>query len=1481
MKKIKFQWELNAIINSSEAEFNDVASLREYIASIGGKLLNIISVTDIPEKPNDPDAFEETVEMPADSGGDGAIHEEPPPMPNDQVFGHPEESLSASFDCISIKIASPEVIRSWSRGEVRKPETINYRTFKPAKDGLFCDKIFGPTRDWECNCGKYKRIKHRGIVCDRCGVEVTLSKVRRERMGHIDLAARVSHIWFLKADPSYIAALLEFHPAALERIIYYEEYVVIDPGDTPLRKGDLLSEEKYQMMIDNYGHKFVAKMGAEAIHDLLRQLDLQKVTAKYHVKLKSATDESARKMIIKNLRIVEAFLKSGNKPEWMILEVIPILPPDLRPLVPLEEWNFAASHLNDLYRRVINRNNRLRKLLELRAPEVIVRNEKRMLQECVDALFDNGRHGHPVLGFDNLPLESLSDRLKGERGRFRQALLGKRVDYSGRSVIVPGPELKLHQCGLPREMALELFEPFIIKKLRERGFVHTIKSAKRMIEKERLEVWDILEEVIKNHPVMLNRAPTLHRLGIQAFQPVLVEGKAIHVHPLVCAAFNADFDGDQMAVHVPISLEAQIECRILLLSSNNIFSPTDGLPLMTPSQEIVIGCYYLSKERPNAKGEGMIFSDPEEVIIAHGDHEVEIHAKIKVRVKGKIIETTVGRVIFNQLLPEHVPFLNGLLTKSTLSTLISDCYKMAGHQRTIQLLDNLKQLGFEYATLSGISISLDDLPMPSKKSFYLEKAQEKVVTVNDLYLQGVITEGERYRSVIDIWRQTTDEIADNLFTKLDVFNPIFMMADSGALDLTPQIGQLAGMCGLISKSSSETIESPIKSNFHEGLNTLEYYFLAHRTIKGLADLSLATTVSGRLTRCLVDAAQEVIVNQEDCGTLKGIHSEAIVESAEIVVPLRERIVGRVALDNVISYLTDTVIVHANQEITDEAAKMIEEAGIDKVKIRSVPTCESKRGVCSKCYGRNLATGRLVELGEAVGIIAAQAIGERSAQLAARCFDSSSPARRGAIITSSLFSEIEGFVKYEDIFEKVTMREQTDPVTGNIERVIIESNGEHHPQITILDSNLSDSKSEVVAIYPIPLGAVITVRDGDRVKVGDVLAKTSRKVSTATDITESLLRISALFEAQLPKYPAIISESDGIVEFGESNEDHLHIIVKSSAGAEKEYFIPHGKHLNVYEGDFVFSGQQLVDGPVALQDILKIAGERKLEDCLIREIQGIYHAQSVSIDDKHIEVIVRQMLRKVEVTDPGDSGLMIGQKLDRWKLINQNEHAGRHGKAPAIAMPTLLGVTHASTYTDSFISAASSGETTRVLTEAAASGKIDYLLGLNENVIAGSLIPAGTGFAGQRRVEISRQITDDVKQKAVNADNQINADVYFEQGTAKINLQDWVGAIEDFMQAIKLNPKHIEAYFQLGLSKANLQDWAGAVADFTKVIELDSKYAKAYFWRANGKYCLTDKRGALEDLRMAKELGETYTDEWIEKVQNELRDIFPGPSGQNE
>ena len=1325
-----------------------------------------------------------------------------------------------TYDAISIRIASSEVIKSWSKGEVKKPETINYRTFKPEKDGLFCEKIFGPTKDFECACGKYKRIKHKGIVCDRCGVEVTYSRVRRERMGHIDLVAPVSHIWFYKTLPSRIGALCNLNMRELERVLYYEEYVVLDAGDTSLSKGQLLSEDKYQEAIERFGPKFTAKMGAEAVEEIMKGLDLDKLVTKLRKDLTTAKGDANQKRVIKNLRIAENFLKSGNRPEWMILHTVPVIPPDLRPLVPLDGGRFATSDLNDLYRRVINRNNRLKKLLELKAPEVIIRNEKRMLQEAVDALFDNGRHGRPVLGSGNRPLKCLSDMLKGKQGRFRQNLLGKRVDYSGRSVIVVGPELKLNQCGLPKQMALELFEPFIIKKLREKGFVHTIKSAKRMVESAKLEVWDILEDVIQNHPVILNRAPTLHRLGIQAFDPVLIEGKAIRIHPLVCAAFNADFDGDQMAVHIPLSKEAQIEYKTLMMATNNIFSPADGRPIATPTQDIVLGCYYLTKERKGMKGEGKIFTDSDEVIMAHQQKEVDIHAAIKVRWNGgEIIQTTPGRVIFNLVLPQGFPFVNDVMTKSRLNGLIARCYKHAGHHRTIVLLDDLKDLGFEHATLAGISISVDDLKIPQKKHALTQKALEEVARVEEQYRRGIITEGERYNQVIDIWTRTTDEVSDSVFADLDPFNPVFMMADSGARGSKQQIRQLSGMRGLMAKPSGEIIENPIRANFREGLTMLEYFISTHGARKGLADTALKTADSGYLTRRLVDVAQDVIITEEDCGTPNGIFVEAIVEGDEIVVALSERIIGRVALDNIVNVITDDTIVEAAQEITEEMAESVEEAGIEKIKIRSVLTCETRWGVCAKCYGRNLATGRLVELGEAVGIIGAQSIGEPGTQLTMRTFHIGGTASRtvaqssikakntgilklhniktvkiktdtfiilnrngqvsiheddgreleryavphGSILrteegskvqkgfmfvewdpyTSSIITEVEGKVLYEDIIEEITVRKELDETTGNTDRVIIDYKGEYHPQIII-----KNDKGEILGFYPIPSGAHIIVDDGGTVKAGTVLAKTPRKQAKTKDITGGLPRVAELFEARKPKEPAIISEIDGVIEFGETRKGQRRVIVKSKTNMKREYVIPHGKHLNVYKGDAVTAGEQLVDGPVVLQDVLRISGERQLQEYLVKEIQEVYRLQGVSINDKHIEVIVRQMLKRVKIDDPGDSDFLVGSHVDRFVFADTNEELRKKGKKPSVAHPILLGITKASLSTDSFISAASFQETTRVLTEASCCGKVDFLRGLKENVIMGPLIPAGTGFTGQKRNEIARKIQEEVsKQKS--------------------------------------------------------------------------------------------------------------------------------------
>jgi DNA-directed RNA polymerase subunit beta' len=1340
-------------------------------------------------------------------------------------------------DRISIKIASPEVIRSWSNGPVRKAETLNYRTLKPEKDGLFCERIFGPVRDWECNCGKYKGIKFKGITCDRCGVLVTRSSVRRERMGHIDLACSVTHIWFYKAVPSRLAALLQIGLRDLEKIIYYEEYVVLDPGNTPLKKKDLLSEEKYQEAISKFGGNFKAKIGAEAIRDLMREIDLNKLSKDLRKVLEKANPAGTNfKKISKTLKIVEDFKVSGNLAEWMVLDVLPVIPPDLRPLVPLEGGRFATSDLNDLYRRVINRNNRLKKLIDLSAPEIIVRNEKRMLQEAVDALLDNGRHGRPVLGSGNRPLKSLSDMLKGKQGRFRMNLLGKRVDYSGRSVIVVGPELRLHQCGLPKKMALELFEPFIIRKLRERGFVHTIKGAKRMVERANVEVWDILDEVIKDHPIMLNRAPTLHRLSIQAFQPVLIEGKAITLHPLVCTAFNADFDGDQMAVHVPLSLEAQTECRLQLLSVNNLFSPADGRPIVSPTQDIVLGLYYLTKERAGSKGEDKLFSNRREVVVALNDGLVELHSRIRVRIdipvwgddlastviksgkdktkndvvktedfsKGRIIETTVGRVIFNEQIHPSMGFVNILLDKKKLGAVIANCYKKLGHHETVQLLDRVKALGFRSATDAGISISMSDLTVPKEKEITLTAAKQEVSKVEDQYHKGIITGRERYNKIIDIWTHTTETISDMVFKKMDAFNPVYIMADSGARGSKLQIRQLSGMRGLMAKPSGEIIENPITASFREGLTVLEYFISTHGARKGLADTALKTADAGYLTRRLVDVAQEIVVSVDDCGTLNGIAVSAIIEGDEVVVPLKERIIGRVALDSIVDIVTDQRVVSAGEEITEEKAEIIEQLGIEKVRIRSALTCEAELGVCIKCYGRNLATHRLVELGESVGIIAAQSIGEPGTQLTMRTFHIGGTASRtveqsfirsknsgtlkyhqlrvvqkgkeyivlnrngsvsinneygreheryqlpqGASIsigdgqavdkgvifakwdpyTIPIITEVKGQVNFEDLIEGVTVRGELNPVTGITERVVVEHKQEYHPQIIVTTG------AEVAGIYSIPVGAHILVGDKATIGAGELIAKIPRGVQKTRDITGGLPRVAELFEARRPKDPAVISEIDGLVEFGEDRRGNRTIVVKSSTGMAKEYAIPHGKHPTVYKGDTVFAGQQLTEGPIVPQDILRVSGDKVLQEYLLNEVQEVYRLQGVRINDKHIELIISMMLKKVRIDDSGDTDFLVGEQVDRSSFKKANEAVMKKKGKPAQATPLLLGITKVSLSTESFISAASFQETTRVLTEAASSGKIDLLSGLKENVIVGHLIPAGTGFHTYNKVEM--------------------------------------------------------------------------------------------------------------------------------------------------
>lgn len=1349
-------------------------------------------------------------------------------------------------DKITIQIASPEIIRSWSSGFVKKAETLNYRTLKPEKDGLFCEKIFGPVRDWECNCGKYKGIKFKGITCDRCGVVVTRSSVRRERMGHIELACPVTHIWFYKAVPSRLSALLQVTLRDLEKLIYYEEYIVIDAGDTPLKDRQFLSEDEYQEALVKFGGAFKAKIGAVAVRELLRELDLKALCKQLRKDLEKAnpTGTNAKK-IAKTLKVVEDFSSSENLAEWMVLDVLPVIPPDLRPLVPLEGGRFATSDLNDLYRRVINRNNRLKKLMDLKAPEIICRNEKRMLQEAVDALLDNGRHGRPVLGSGNRPLKSLSDMLKGKQGRFRMNLLGKRVDYSGRSVIVVGPKLKLHQCGLPKKMALELFEPFIIRKLREKGFVHTIKGAKRMVERAKIEVWDILDEVINDHPIMLNRAPTLHRLSIQSFYPKLVEGKAIQLHPLVCAAFNADFDGDQMAVHVPLSLEAQIECRLSLLSINNLFSPADGRPVVSPSQDVVLGLYYLTKEGAPDKKESRIFSSAEEAVIAFNDGLLNIQSRIKLRVTdavwgeekpsliifqeeavkeaeelkvekedapvNTVIETTVGRVLLNELLPEDFGFVNELLDKKKIGAVISDCHKRFGQKTTTILLDDLKDLGFNNATLAGISISISDLTIPQEKEGILKNSKAEVAKVEDQYRKGIITGRERYNKIIDIWTHSTETISDLVFKQMDGLNPVFIMADSGARGSRLQIRQLSGMRGLMAKPSGEIIENPITASFREGLTVLEYFISTHGARKGLADTALKTADAGYLTRRLVDVAQELVVTEDDCQTLNGITVAAIVEGDELVVSLKERIIGRVALDSIVDIVTDQKVVEAGAVITEEKAEFIEHLGIEKVRIRSVLTCESERGLCVKCYGRNLSSHRLVEIGEAVGTIAAQSIGEPGTQLTMRTFHIGGTASRaieqsfykaknegvikyhqlrvvvknneyvvlnrngsisinneygreferyqlpqGAVIkfqdgasvkkeqvfvmwdpyTVPIITESKGVVNSEDLIPDITVQEEKNSITGVTERVVVEHKQGYHPQIII-----TDDKQEIVGIYSIPIGAHILVKDKQVISAGDIIAKIPRGLGKTRDITGGLPRVAELFEARKPKDPAVISEIDGIVEFGQDKKERRTIVVKSPTGMSAEYTIPHGKHPNVYKNDRVFAGQQLTDGPVVPHDILRVCGDKVLQEYLLNEVQEVYRLQGVRINDKHIELIISQMLKKVKIEDSGDSPFLIGEQIDRVKFKKVNDETMKKKGKPAQATPLLLGITKVSLTTDSFISSASFQETTRVLTEAASSGKIDLLRGLKENVIVGHLIPAGTGLDKYNEVEMVKNADD--------------------------------------------------------------------------------------------------------------------------------------------
>ncbi|MBR2922135.1 MAG: DNA-directed RNA polymerase subunit beta' [Alphaproteobacteria bacterium] len=1343
-----------------------------------------------------------------------------------KYFG--QQVSAEAFDQIKISIASPEQIRSWSYGEVKKPETINYRTFKPERDGLFCARIFGPVKDYECLCGKYKRMKYRGIVCEKCGVEVTLSKVRRERMGHIELATPVAHIWFLKSLPSRISMLTDIPMKALERVLYFENYIVIEPGLTPLGVNELLSEDQYQEAIDEYGEDaFRAGIGAEALKEILASIDLEAERTTIRAELKDNASEAKRKKLVKRLKIIESFIESNTKPEWMILDVLPVIPPELRPLVPLDGGRFATSDLNDLYRRVINRNNRLKRLIELHAPDIIIRNEKRMLQESVDALFDNGRRARAITGTNKRPLKSLSDMLKGKQGRFRQNLLGKRVDYSGRSVITVGPELKLQQCGLPKKMALELFKPFVYAKLELYGHATTIKAAKRMVEKERPEVWDILEEVIREHPVLLNRAPTLHRLGIQAFEPVLVEGKAIHLHPLVCTAFNADFDGDQMAVHVPLSIEAQLEARVLMMSTNNILSPASGKPIIVPTQDMVLGIYYLTYEAEGMIGEGMVFTDFNEVQLALHEKVVDLHAKIKCRmeyvddegnIKVGLVDTTPGRILVSEVLPKHqnVPFslVNRLMRKKEIGEIIDTIYRHCGQKETCLFVDKIMALGFKNACKAGISFGKDDLIVPEAKKTLIAETEAQVKEFEEQYQNGLITKGEKYNKVVDIWAACTDKIADEMMkniskTEKGYINSVYMMAHSGARGSAAQMRQLAGMRGLMAKPSGEIIEQPIISNFKEGLTVSEYFNSTHGARKGLADTALKTANSGYLTRRLVDVAQDVVITETNCGTERGIIVRSIVDGGNVIVSIGERILGRTIQEDIIHPETGEVLIKRGKLIDENDVEVVEKAGVEQVKIRSVLTCESKHGVCAACYGRDLARGTPVNIGEAVGVIAAQSIGEPGTQLTMRTFHIGGAAQKGAeqasieipfagvmklenghIVVNSegnglvlsrncevviadaqgreksrhkvpygtkllvaegdkvkkgqkvaewdpftvpVITEKAGKVELVDLINNISVKEVTDETTGIVSKTVIDwrsnsSSAGLKPSIILKDAKgknvLGDNGKEVR--YFMSADAILTVDNGSEVKVGDIIARIPRESSKTKDITGGLPRVAELFEARRPKDPAIISDVDGQVEFGKDYKAKQRITVVPEKGTPVEYLIPKGRHLIVQDGDIVKRGDALVDGTPAPHDILRVLGVEKLAEYLVKEVQDVYRLQGVKINDKHIEVIVSQMLRKVEITNPGDTTFLVGEQVDADEFELRNAKVIEAGETPAEADPILLGITKASLQTKSFISAASFQETTRVLTEAAVEGKVDDLRGLKENVIVGRLIPAGTG-----------------------------------------------------------------------------------------------------------------------------------------------------------
>ncbi len=1364
-----------------------------------------------------------------------------------------QQTQLEEFDAIRIGLASPDMIRSWSYGEVKKPETINYRTFKPERDGLFCAKIFGPVKDYECLCGKYKRLKHRGVVCEKCGVEVTLSKVRRERMGHIELASPIAHIWFLRSLPSRIGLLLDITLRDIERVLYFEAYVVIDPGMTQLERGQLLSEEAYYDAIEEYGDEFDARMGADAVQELLKALDLESEIIKIREDIGNTTSEAKLKKYTKRLKLMEAFISSGNKPEWMVLTVLPVLPPDLRPLVPLDGGRFATSDLNDLYRRVINRNNRLKRLLDLNAPDIIVRNEKRMLQESVDALLDNGRRGRAITGSNKRPLKSLADMIKGKQGRFRQNLLGKRVDYSGRSVIVVGPTLRLHQCGLPKKMALELFKPFIFSRLQFQGLASTIKAAKKMVDREDPAVWDILEQVIREHPVLLNRAPTLHRLGIQAFEPTLIEGKAIQLHPLVCTAYNADFDGDQMAVHIPLSLEAQLEARSLMMSTNNILSPANGEPIIVPSQDVVLGLYYLTRTCINARGEGMIFTDVNEIHRAYECKLVELHAKIKVRIKEflhdddnggfkeniRLVETSVGRALLSELLPKGLSFdvVNCAMTKKSISGLINVCYRNVGLKATVIFADQLMYMGFHYATKSGVSIGIDDLVIPKDKAEIVAQAEEEVSKIQAQYSSGLVTQGERYNKVVDIWSRTNDLVAKAMMTQLSTeivkdskgqkvrqesFNSIYMMADSGARGSAAQIRQLAGMRGLMAKPDGSIIETPITANFREGLNVLQYFISTHGARKGLADTALKTANSGYLTRRLVDVAQDLVITEEDCGTSHGVTMTPLIEGGDVVEPLHERVLGRLVAHDVVNPTSGDIIAPVGTLLDEQWVARLEEATIDQVFVRSPITCESRYGICSACYGRDLARGHRVNIGEAVGVIAAQSIGEPGTQLTMRTFHIGGAASRataannvqvkmtgkaklhnvkivqhysgryvavsrsgefavvdehgrererykipygaelsvadgsrveaGQIVANwdphshPVITEVAGNIKFADMVDGVTMNRQTDEMTGLSSIVISDpkqrgvSGKELKPMIKLVDEKGEDlylAGTNLTAQYFLPPDAIVNFEDGARVKVGDVLARIPQETSKTRDITGGLPRVADLFEARRPKDPAILAETSGIISFGKETKGKRRLVITGLTGEVHEELIPKWRHVSVFEGEHVEKGEVIAEGSLNPHDILRLLGTNALANFIVNEVQDVYRLQGVKINDKHIEVIIRQMLRKVIVAHPGDSSFLKGEQVEYTNLREENNNLSKDSnKLTARYDPVLLGITKASLATESFISAASFQETTRVLTEAAVNGKIDELRGLKENVIVGRLVPAGTGLAyhAARRVK---------------------------------------------------------------------------------------------------------------------------------------------------